>query len=90
MKKIVFGLCLYAAAMATQALELASESSMLNVVSVKNNRVAELFSFDAVTGHYGGVFTGDSFGGVHCLGHQFVRGVLDAASPRGCIACELR
>ena len=50
MKKIVFGLCLYAAAMATQALELASESSMLNVVSVKNNRVAELFSFDAVTG----------------------------------------
>ena len=50
MKKIVFGLCLYAAAMATQALELASKSSMLNVVSVKNNRVAELFSFDAVTG----------------------------------------
>ncbi len=50
MKKIVFGLCLYAAAMATQALELVGGSSVLNVVSVKNNRVAELFSFDQVTG----------------------------------------
>ena len=52
MKKLLCGLCLCAAAMTSQALELVNSASTLSVVSVKNNRLAELFSFTNISGEF--------------------------------------
>lgn len=50
MKKLLCGLFLYVLTAASQALDLDGEASVLNVVSIKNNKIAELFYFRELSG----------------------------------------